>query len=270
MSSPLRSLPILCAFLGLAEIAFAQGHPRAGFRADLQTIIHGVSGSVSIVDADTLLIEDFSYDGQAAQAFFRLGIDESETSFASGLQIPPQIPNVPIVNATFMLQLPPGATVDPYGAVSVWCVPFGLSMGKGAFLSPALPNSIRPAALTSDPTLVDLGGDPTRGPLLNNSVELFQVGLDCSQAGRNGLYAMRVHAGQLAAPAATRFGSLWITGPVLGTSSGFHSQNQVLFAAGGVILPNDPALVGATFTAQGACGGQVVRLSNGLVQTIGG
>ena len=41
---------------------------------------------------------------------------------------------------------------------------------------------------------------------------------------------------------------------------------------GAVVLPDDPALVGIEYTAQGFCGQSSggSRLSNGLVQTVGG
>ena len=37
---------------------------------------------------------------------------------------------------------------------------------------------------------------------------------------------------------------------------------------GGSLVPDDPALLGLEYTAQGLCGGTATRLSNALVQTL--
>ncbi len=130
---PILPALALAAIALLSTSALAQNYPRAGFTAQLSTLAHGVSGRVTIVDADTLRVDNFNFDGLAIQAFFRVAPNISEGSFATGLQITPSVPNTPFVNATLTLNLPAGTNLDNYNAVSFWCAPAGFSFGKGTF-----------------------------------------------------------------------------------------------------------------------------------------
>jgi hypothetical protein len=181
------------------------------------------------------------------------------------------IPNVPIVDATFLLELPRGTAVDPYGAVSFWCVAAVASLGRGSFVSPAVPNETRAAALPGDPRLTDLGGDATRGLLLGNSVETLALGLDCTGASAGGAWVLLATVGDPRATALpTSFGSWWTQGPIVASAVGAHTQNVVAVPPGGLVLPRDTALLGLTLTMQGACGGSRFRLSGALTQEIAG
>ena len=57
-------LVIACA----SQSLFAQMTPGVGYQASLSTISHDVSGTVTILDADTLLVENFTYDGLGPSA----------------------------------------------------------------------------------------------------------------------------------------------------------------------------------------------------------
>lgn len=270
MSRSARTLLPVAALALLSSSAVAQGHPKAGLKAELQTIFHGVSGTVTIIDADTLLVEDFNYDGAAIETWFHLGVTNSESDFAAGLQVPPLIPNVPFVDATFMLELPRGTTVDPYGAVSFWCVAANASLGRGSFLSPAVPNATRAPALPGDPRLTDTAGDTTRGPLLGNSVERLGVALDCTGASAGGTWVLLATVGDPRATALpTSFGAWWTQGPIVASDAGAHTQNVVAIPPVGLVLPRDTSLLGLTLTMQGACGARF-RLSGALTQQIAG
>ena len=56
-----------------SQLALAQMMPGVGYKASLSTNSHNVSGTVSVVDADTLLVEDFTFDGAGISVFFYLG-----------------------------------------------------------------------------------------------------------------------------------------------------------------------------------------------------
>lgn len=132
---------------------------------------------------------------------------------------------------------------------------------------PAPKNSYCPAASPTDPLLADAGGDPTAGPIIGSPLEVFNVVLDCRNAPASGIYVVRVQPTKRATALATAFGWLWVAGQPLHSCAGMHNQDVVLCSPGGLVLPNDPALIGLSYVAQGFCG---ARLSNAIVQTIGG
>lgn len=128
------------------------------------------------------------------------------------------------------------------------------------------------AALPTDPSVFDSGGNPNRGPRIGNAVETYNISLDCSNAGAPGNYAIIIHLSTLAPPAASPFGALWFSGPKIFSNAGAHAQNIVNAApAPGIMLPPDPALVGLTYNVQGFCfdpSAPPGRLSNVLIQVI--
>ena len=120
-----------------SQVAVAQMMPAIGYRTSLSTRSHDVSGTVTIVDEDTILVEDFVYDGGGLSVFFYLGT--SEDSFESGLEIGPQLVGT-VYDGTqdsFTIDLPEGMTVEGYNAVSVWCVIANVSFGEGTFADPS-------------------------------------------------------------------------------------------------------------------------------------
>lgn len=132
---------------------------------------------------------------------------------------------------------------------------------------PAPQNVSAPAQRPTDPLLGDVGGDPSAGPIIGSPIELFNLALDCQNAPASGPFVIRVRTTSLAAPAVTPFGWRWIDGPLLYRCVGVHAQDVVRCAPIGLVMPNDLALVGLEYGAQGSCGG---RYSTLLRQTIGG
>jgi hypothetical protein len=133
MLSHFRFAALLAVLLALPAGAQTTPYPRSGFRAQLTTVAHNVQGTVSVVDADTLLVEHFSYDGGGLSVYFYLGAQNTPGAFSAGLQIGPQLLGSVFQNASFSLDLPAGATLDGYNAISVWCVAANTSFGHGAF-----------------------------------------------------------------------------------------------------------------------------------------
>ena len=124
-------LALQCAQLDAAPI-----YPRAGWTAPLSEISHDVSGTVTIVDAVTLQVDDFTYDGGGPAVYFYLGADDTTPSFTSGLELMPLLTGT-VYDGTggpLLLQLPQGHTMDPYQAISVWCAAFDVNFGSGTFV----------------------------------------------------------------------------------------------------------------------------------------
>jgi hypothetical protein len=73
--------------------------------------------------------------------------------------------------------------------------------------------------------------------------------------------------------ASTPWGWGYLDGPVQMRTTGTHAQSAESWfpAPAGLVLPNDPALIGVTYTVQGLCGGfgGSMRLSGAITQTIG-
>lgn len=129
----LRAMSALLTLAALVTPASAQTYPRTGFVGNLSTLAHNVSGQVHIVDADTIRVEHFNYDGGGISVYFYLGATNTNAAFASGLRIGPQLFGTPRVDATLVIDLPVGNTLTGFNAVSVWCVAAGQNFGSGAF-----------------------------------------------------------------------------------------------------------------------------------------
>ncbi|XP_025158316.1 protein Skeletor, isoforms B/C [Harpegnathos saltator] len=94
--------------------------------------IHGVSSEpIVIVDAQTLLIPSFSYDGEAPDAKFWVGPGPSPTS--QGIRVPDENgkeqPMRRYDRKTIVLTLPGDLTVHQLGHFGVWCEAFAVDFG---------------------------------------------------------------------------------------------------------------------------------------------
>ncbi len=109
---------------------------RAGWSAPLSRLQHAVSGTVSIVDARTLRLDNFNYDGGGPLVYVYLGREDSASAFSTGLPVGAPLERRAYVNETLVLTLPQGQTLDKYTAVSIWCARFGVNFGSGVFAAP--------------------------------------------------------------------------------------------------------------------------------------
>lgn len=140
VKSSLRFLAVSVATAGaLAAAATQAATPLVGWRAELSELFHEVSGTVTIVDADTVRVDDFTYDGRGLVVYFYLGANQSTPAFTNGLAIGPQLVGTPYdgTQDPLLFDLPAGQTIDGYHAVSVWCVNVSASFGDGTFLPTA-------------------------------------------------------------------------------------------------------------------------------------
>ncbi|XP_015110834.1 protein Skeletor, isoforms B/C [Diachasma alloeum] len=115
--------------------------------------VHGVSSEpVVVVDAQTLLIPGFSYDGEAPDAKFWVGAGPHPSS--QGIRVPDENGKVkplrPYDRKTIVLTLPGDLTVHEIGHFGVWCEAFAVDFGHIEI----------PQALNVPPSLKMLGVSP--------------------------------------------------------------------------------------------------------------
>ncbi len=109
-----------------------------GAQADLSTLFHNVSGTVTVVDDDTFRVDDFTYDGGGPAVYFYLGADDSQAAFVSGLSIDPILTGTAYdgTQGSLFFDLPAGESFADYHAISVWCAQFNVNFGSGLFNNP--------------------------------------------------------------------------------------------------------------------------------------
>ncbi|XP_048486621.1 protein Skeletor, isoforms B/C isoform X4 [Plutella xylostella] len=105
--------------------------------------VHGVSSdNIVVVDAQTLLIPNFSYDGEAPDAKFWVGRGDKPSP--QGIRIPDEngkeTPLRRYDRKTIVLTLPGELTVFDIGYFSVWCEAFTVNFGHVTLPSTKLSN----------------------------------------------------------------------------------------------------------------------------------
>lgn len=113
----------------------------AGWQATFSNDFHDVSGTATVVDQDTLLFDNFTFDGGGITVYFYLGEDDSTEAFNNGLEIGNNLvgPAFDGTQPAFTVDLPAGETIDGHSAISVWCTAVGVSFGSGTFQPQAVP-----------------------------------------------------------------------------------------------------------------------------------
>ena len=126
------------ALISAAAATTALADPLPGWQAELSTKVHGVSGTVTIVDEDTIRVDDFFFDGGGIDVRFYLGEDTTRQAFIDGFAVGPQLVRpTPYTGETIVMDLPAGRTVDGNFGVSVWCVDVAVDFGSGLFMPPS-------------------------------------------------------------------------------------------------------------------------------------
>uniref|UniRef100_A0A2H1W7M3 SFRICE_013523 n=1 Tax=Spodoptera frugiperda TaxID=7108 RepID=A0A2H1W7M3_SPOFR len=117
-------------------------YPRPAKVAPLRGV-HGVSSDpVVVVDAQTLLVPNFSYDGEAPDAKFWVGRGDKPSP--QGIRIPDEngkeVPLRKYDKKTIVLTLPGELTVFDIGHFAVWCEAFTVNFGHVTLPRAALAN----------------------------------------------------------------------------------------------------------------------------------
>ena len=109
----------------------ANGVP-IGARAVLSTRAHGVMGTAVVIDARTIELRDFWFDGDGLDVRIYGGL---AGDYASGVALSADLRRAePYLGETLTLTLPIGVSLSDLDGVSVWCVPAGASFGDGPFV----------------------------------------------------------------------------------------------------------------------------------------
>jgi len=134
----ISAIAVILAFNALAGSAHAElTMPQIGWRAELNGQFHNVGGAVTIVDDDTVRVDDFTYDGGGPLVYFYLGASDSYNSFLTGLSIGPLLTGeFDGSQAPLVIDLPSGQTLEGMNAISVWCAEFNVNFGSGTFAAP--------------------------------------------------------------------------------------------------------------------------------------
>ena len=133
MKAKLIRIPLIVLIWSASAYA---AYPRAGYEAELNTFFHNVSGTVIIVDENTILVEHFNYDGGGPAVYFYLGTEDSSSAFFGGISIGPLLTGTPRTDDTLVVHLADPNTLDGYNAISVWCEDVNVNFGSGTFIDP--------------------------------------------------------------------------------------------------------------------------------------
>lgn len=111
-----------------------QTHPMVGWRAELATFQHKVSGTAEILDDCTIQVTQFNYDGTGLDVRFYGG---KAGDYAAGFAMSDDLLRTGgYTDETMTLTLPDGVTLSDLDGLSVWCVEVGVDFGSGTFAAP--------------------------------------------------------------------------------------------------------------------------------------
>ena len=119
---------------GNSDAGVANAGVKVGFVADLTTRQHGVRGRITVVDATTLSVSGFDYDGGGLSDVRFYGAKGGH--YAQGFALGPQLAIGAQSNRAFTFQLPAGRTLADLDGLAVWCVSAGVGFGDGLFHAP--------------------------------------------------------------------------------------------------------------------------------------
>ena len=110
----------------------SSSHSLVGSSANLTTLQHGVSGTVTVIDDCTIEFTNFSYDGGGPSVYIYTGVNGSFTG-SNANQISATLTGVAFSNNTLRFVLPASVTLDDFDSISVWCLAFNTSFGEVVF-----------------------------------------------------------------------------------------------------------------------------------------
>jgi hypothetical protein len=105
-----------------------------GWEAEFETKFHGVSGTVAVLDADTLSFENFFFDGGGPAVYFYLTNDLGDVE--SGFILGDLLTGTVFSGDDFTVDLDAGKSLSDFNAISVWCADFDVDFGSGEFMEP--------------------------------------------------------------------------------------------------------------------------------------
>uniref|UniRef100_A0AAG5CXG1 Protein Skeletor n=1 Tax=Anopheles atroparvus TaxID=41427 RepID=A0AAG5CXG1_ANOAO len=122
-------LPVICLLVGQANGLQGYYGTKIG---DLSELHHGVSGSVYAVDARTIFLKNFNYDGEGPTAYFYVGNTRAPTNKGAH-RLRDERGRAGVLrkyrNEDITLSLPEGKTLRDLRWFSVWCDDFATNFG---------------------------------------------------------------------------------------------------------------------------------------------
>lgn len=92
---------------------------------------HDAGGVATIVDEDTLRIDDFTYDGNAPDAYIYLGMGE-DTFKTDGIRLSAKLDR-PYAGESLTFDLPAGVTLADFDTIAVFCYRYDEVFASGTF-----------------------------------------------------------------------------------------------------------------------------------------
>jgi Electron transfer DM13 len=140
LAHPTLAIVVLAAWAASPALADLTS-PQVGWQANLSDNEEDVSGTVTIVDDNTIQVDNFTYAGGGISVYFYLGTSESTSAFSSGLKIGDQLVGTVFdgTQAPLVIDLPTGNTLEGYNAISVWCEVAHVNFGSGTFAAVSTP-----------------------------------------------------------------------------------------------------------------------------------
>ena len=86
-----------------------------------------------MVDDCTIALDHFDYDGSGLAVYVYAG---KSGDYGDGFALSDDIVGMTFDDATMMLSLPAGKTLQDVDGISVWCAEAGVSFGDGMFAAP--------------------------------------------------------------------------------------------------------------------------------------
>lgn len=102
-------------------------HELVGRTAELSTLAHGVSGTITVLDDCSIEVTNFNYDGGGPAVYFYAGTDQNYRNDA--FPIGPKLSDQQWADATILLVIPEGRSLDDFNSLSVWCFDFNANFG---------------------------------------------------------------------------------------------------------------------------------------------
>jgi|GEM_PF-5259967 len=165
---------IICISL-LLSLSNALYGACVGASADISSPgFHAVSGIVTVIDNNTIQIEDFNFDGGGPDVYIILGVTDSYNDYSGASLtrvilidgVAPQgmsdnidghINGFNYFNEDLVITLPAGKSMENYNGISIWCDAVGVGFGQGPFVQLVVPNLVGMTQANAETALVDTG-----------------------------------------------------------------------------------------------------------------
>jgi hypothetical protein len=111
----------------LAPLSHAQDD-KAGYSGELSSLDGGLGGTVTVVDAETLRINDYQLEDASAPALYWWGSEDDDLS--NGFRVSSEQVTDAAETDTLTIELDNGYTTENFTTFGLWCERFSTSFGE--------------------------------------------------------------------------------------------------------------------------------------------